>query len=170
MKILIPLLCLCLTAVSPLKAQDKGDSYKSVDQLVTALYEVISGPAGERDWDFMRSLFHEKAIMGSMRMDADGNRVYRNFSVDEYIRNSGPYFLENGFFELETGSTSDTFGELVHRFSAYSSQRTADGPVFARGINSIQCVFEKERWWIVSIQWNTERDDLMIPKELRNSN
>src|SRR5437868_12309613 len=29
----------------------------SMDSIVAALYDVISGPAGKRDWDRMRSLF-----------------------------------------------------------------------------------------------------------------
>ncbi len=169
MKLLIPFFVILMTIPNSLKSQDKNTSTSSVDQLVSALYEVISGPAGPRDWDKMKSLFHPNAIMGAMRKSPEGQLIYSNFTVDQYIERNGSYFLENGFFETETGSTTDSFGELEHRFSAYSSKRTADGPVFARGINSIQFVFEKGRWWIVSIQWNTEREDLMIPKKLRNS-
>ncbi|MGH9463690.1 MAG: hypothetical protein ACRD1X_21010 [Vicinamibacteria bacterium] len=29
----------------------------SIDAIIGALYDVISGPAGDRDWDRMRSLF-----------------------------------------------------------------------------------------------------------------
>ena len=169
MRLLIPFFVLLIANPSHIHSQDINASTSSVDELVIALYEVISGPAGERDWDKMKSLFHPNAIMGSMRRSPEGQLVYSNFTVDQYIERSGPYFLENGFFETETGSSTDSFGELQHRFSAYSSKRTVDGPVFARGINSIQCVFDKGRWWIVSIQWNTERENLMIPKKLRNS-
>ena len=169
MKLLIPFFVLLIAIPTPIQSQDMNTSTSSVDQLVSALYEVISGPAGQRDWDRMKSLFHPNAIMGAMRKSPEGQLIYSNFTVDQYIERNGSYFLENGFFETETGSTTDSFGELQHRFSAYSSKRTADGPIFARGINSIQCVFEKGRWWIVSIQWNTEREDLMIPKKLRNS-
>ncbi len=35
----------------------KPDDVKSIDSIVAALYAVISGPPGKRDWDRFRSLF-----------------------------------------------------------------------------------------------------------------
>jgi hypothetical protein len=148
-------------------SQNPTEGYQKIDDVIEDLYDVISGPAGERDWDRMRNLFHDDALMGSIRKNNAGELVYASFSLEEYIKRSATYFLENGFFESEIGSSSQSYGELVHRFSAYESRHTEKDPVFRRGINSIQLVYTKNRWWIVSIQWNSERDDLPLPKKLK---
>src|SRR6478609_3906954 len=50
-------------SASPLAAQaapsgPRAGDVKSMDAIIAALYEVISGPAGQqRDWDRMRNLF-----------------------------------------------------------------------------------------------------------------
>ncbi len=44
-------------------ATARPDDVKSMDAILAALYDVISGPAGKRDWDRLRSLFHPNARM-----------------------------------------------------------------------------------------------------------
>ena len=163
------LIIFLLACVSTIFAQKntQTERYQNVDHVIEDLYDVISGPAGERDWDRMRNLFNPDAIMGSLRLNKDKVLGYSSFTVEEYIEGSGSYFLKNGFFESEIKRSTQTYGELIHLFSAYESRHTAAGAVFARGINSVQLVFEKQRWWIVSIQWNSERKDLPIPKKLK---
>ncbi|MEE8594523.1 MAG: hypothetical protein V3T25_01520, partial [Gemmatimonadota bacterium] len=51
-----------LGSTTPLLAQDPldadSDDVESIDAIIAALYDVISGPAGqERDWNRFRSLF-----------------------------------------------------------------------------------------------------------------
>jgi hypothetical protein len=41
----------------------------------------------------------------------------------------------------------------------------ADGPVFGRGINSIELFWDGARWWIAAAQWDDERPGNPIPKE-----
>ena len=36
---------------------------------------------------------------------------------------------------------------------------------FARGINSFQLVFNKGRWWIVTVMWDNESKDNPVPGE-----
>jgi hypothetical protein len=40
----------------------------------------------------------------------------------------------------------------------------ADPEPFARGINSFQHFNDGERWWVLTIYWTSERDDLPIPE------
>lgn len=47
----------------------------SIDAIIAALYDVISGPAGApRDWDRMRSLFAPEGRMGAVGARPDGDR------------------------------------------------------------------------------------------------
>jgi hypothetical protein len=42
---------------------------KSIDSILTALYAVISGPAGDRDWNRFRSLFAKNARLTPVTND-----------------------------------------------------------------------------------------------------
>ncbi len=81
----------------------------------------------------------------------------------EYSRNNGPFFLENPFFETEIGRRSEAFGNIIHVFSTYQSKRAPDQEPFSRGINSIQLIDDGERFWIVTIMWDSERQENAIP-------
>ena len=139
---------------------------RSVDAIIAALYDVISGPAGQaRNWDRFRSLF----IPGARLIPTGGGRggqpaMARVMTPDEYATASGPQLERNGFFEREIGRTTDQFGRITHIFSAYDSKRTKeDAQPFARGINSIQLLNDGRRWWIVTVYWDSERADNPIP-------
>lgn len=166
-----PLIALAglLFLTGPLFAQEppaaEPADVASVDAIVTALYDVISGPVGQaRDWDRFRSLFAPEARLRAVSRTPDGLQ-HAVMSPDEYVQRASPGLVENGFFESEIGRTEERFGPVVHLFSAYESKRTlADPDPFARGINSIQLMNEGGRWWIVSILWTSERPDLPIPE------
>lgn len=155
-------------AAAPETPAANADDVRSVDAILTALYEVISGPAGEaRDWDRFRSLFREGARLVPAQTAPDGTVRIRVLSPEDYIQLAGPNLEASGFFEREIGRTEERFGNIVHAFSAYDSRRSADDPEpFARGINSIQLVHDGERWWVVTILWDAERPDNPIPDEL----
>jgi hypothetical protein len=137
----------------------------SVDAIIAALYDVISGPAGQtRNWDRMRSLFIPGARLIPTSRAQDGTIRHRVMTVDDYITQVGPNLERSGFFEREIGRTTDTFGNVTHAFSAYDSKRTAqDAQPFARGINSIQLLNDGKRWWVVTVFWDIERPDNQIP-------
>lgn len=139
------------------------------DAIIATLYEVISGPAGEkRDWDLMKGLFQEDARLQAMARDQQGNTRLISMTPDGYIERNGPYLEESGFFEVELSRKTDRFGNIVQIFSTYASKRTEDGPVFQRGINSIQLIKKDNRYYIVNILWNAEYEDTPIPEKYLN--
>src|SRR4051794_7953028 len=81
------------------KAEDVG----SIDAIVSAVYDVISGPKGRpRDWDRMRGLFVPGArLIPCLPRGADGKVAIRNMSVEDYIARSGPILEEKGFNERQ---------------------------------------------------------------------
>jgi hypothetical protein len=131
----------------------------SVDAIITALYASISGPMDEvRDWNRFRSLFAPGArLMPSVPNAQGGLRV---MTPEEYWEASAEALAAIGFTEAEIGRTTESFGRITHAFSTYESYRedqgSADTP-FARGINSIQLLHHEDRWWVVSIFWDSER-------------
>ena len=140
----------------------------SLDAILAAVYDVISGPAGrERDWDRFRSLFVPGARLIPTGRDADGNVRHRVLTPDEYIASSGPFLLERGFFEAEIGRAVERYGPVVHLMSAYESRfREDDREPFQRGVNSFQLLDDGTRWWVVSIFWSAETPDNPIPARL----
>jgi len=143
----------------------KPDDVKSIDSILAALYNVISGPAGERDWNRFRSLFLPGATLTSAGKDRDGNFHVRPRTVEGYVTGAGGYFAQHGFFESPIVSRVQTFGNVAQVFCSYESRGAAGEAPFARGINSIQLAYDGKRWWVVSILWDEERPDNPLPKE-----
>ena len=145
-------------------AADPAD-VESVDAIVSAVYDVISGPAGEaRDWDRWRPLFIPEARLIAVGRTPDVANRHRVMTPEDYVQSSGPFLEQNGFFEEEIGRTQEEFGPVVHLFSAYQSKRTLeDEEPFARGINSFQLFHDGSRWWVVSVYWQAEGPDFPIP-------
>jgi hypothetical protein len=131
----------------------------SLDAIMLAVYDVISGPAGQkRDWNRMRSVFTKNARL--MPLAPTG---LRSGGVEDYIAVSGPRLEAEGFIEREIARRVEQYGNVAHVFSTYEARRQADGPVFARGINSFQLARHGGRWWVVSIMWQSETPQNPIP-------
>ena len=144
----------------------KPADVQSADAIIAALYDVISGPAGQpRNWDRFRSLFIPGArLIPATTRTPEGTVRPRVLTVEDYIAGAGPGLERNGFFERELSRTSETFGSVTHAFSTYDSKRTPqDEKPFARGINSIQLMKDGNRWWVVNVYWDSERANNPIP-------
>ena len=139
----------------------------SPEAIVAAVYDVISGPAGQkRNWDRMRTLFVQDARMIPTGKRQTGESTRRVLSVEEYITNSGPFLEKDGFFESEIGRRTEQYGNIVHVFSTYESKRAAtDEKPFMRGINSFQLWYDGKRWWVITILWQSESKDTPIPEK-----
>ena len=135
----------------------------SMDGIMAALYDVISGPAGKpRDWARMRSLFVPEARMVPTRTAKDGAVRMRWMGVNDYVAMSGALIERDGFHERELARRVDRFGPIAQVFSTYDG-RTDKGDYHERGINSLQLLFDGKRWWIVSIMWAGETPDTPLP-------
>lgn len=139
----------------------------SPEALVAAVYDVISGPAGQkRNWDRMRTLFVPDARMIPTGKRPTGESIRRSLSVEEYITSSGPFLEKDGFYETEIGKRTEQYGNIVHVFSTYESKRAvSDEKPFMRGINSFQLWNDGRRWWVITILWQSESKDTPIPEK-----
>ena len=138
----------------------------TVDGIVAALYDVISGTAGQpRDWDRMRSLFAPEGRLMAVGARPEGVYVLRAMTVEDYIARNATAFATMGFFEREAARSTETFGQIVHVFSTYESRHArGDAEPFQRGINSIQLYHDGKRWWIVNVLWRAEDASLRLPE------
>jgi len=148
----------------------RPEDVESIDAIMRAIYDVISGPAGQkRDWDRFRSLMAPGARLIPTGRRADGTGGMRVWTAEEYIQAAGPQLETSGFFEREIGRKLERYGNVVHLMSAYDSKRTlSDSAPFARGVNSFQLFFDGKRWWVVTIFWEQETPANPIPASLLN--
>ena len=145
---------------------------QTVDGLIAALYDVISGPAGKpRDWERFRSLFLPDGRLGVIRHPAPVQTKSIPEDVvfltpQDYVDRDDPFFKSNGFFERGIANRVEEFGNLVSVWSTYESRNAADDPKpFVRGINSLQIVKAEGRYWVASIIWDDERSGATLPEK-----
>jgi len=144
----------------------------SLDSIMKAIYDVISGDAGKlRDWDRFRSLFHKDArLIPSGKNAQTGIIAARVMTPEDYVSKSGPYLEKNGFHEREISRHVDQYGNIAQVFSTYASfHKSDDKDPFMRGINSFQLFNDGKRWWVVTIYWQQESPENLIPKEFLKS-
>lgn len=171
--LVLGLVALLLTAPAfaqteqPARPATDPDDVASVDSIIAALYEVISGPAGAaRDWDRFRSLLLPEARLIPLFRNQEGVIGNVVWDAATYIERAGAQLEERGFFEVEVDRTTERYGNLVHAFSTYESRWKEDDPEpFQRGINSIQLLHKEDRWWIANIAWQPEWPGLPIPEQ-----
>jgi hypothetical protein len=142
----------------------RPDDVNSLDSILKAIYDVISGPAGDRDWNRFRSLFVPEARLTSATRK-DGGPV-RLFDVEGYARGAGGYFKTHAFYESAIANRMQKFGNIAQVFSSYASRTAPNERPFARGVNSIQLFNDGSRWWVLSILWDEESPANPLPPDL----
>ena len=135
----------------------RQEDVQSIDGLMHALYEVLSGPSGQpRDWardrtlylDDCRFIWWEEEESGKVHMvNVDHQSAVDLFNAD---------MIENGYFVTEVHRSTHIDGNLAQVFSTYEARYTSDGPVVDRGINSLQLVNDGTRWWVMALAFDEE--------------
>jgi len=153
-------------APPPVKEATPAD-VGSLDAIMKAVYDVISGDAGQkRDWDRFRTLFHPDAKLIPTGKNAQTGVIGARFlSPEDYIQRAGPNLEKNGFHERELTRKVDQYGNIAQVFSTYLSfHKKDDKEPFVRGINSIQLLNDGQRWWVQSLVWQAETDRYPLPE------
>jgi hypothetical protein len=160
-KLLILLVFVSACASAPPPQPDQP----AIESAVLAVYNVISGPAGHRDWDRFDTLFAPGARLISTKRK-DGVVTATVMTPKEYSTKAGDYFKDHGFFERPAANRVQRFGDIAHVFSTYESRHDAsDEKPFARGINSFQLVRIGDDWKVLTIFWEEEDATRPIPAE-----
>ncbi len=160
-------------AVTPMSQQPNAPAaaapkdVTSIDAILAALYDVISGPAGKpRDWERMRSLFLPGARLIPTAHHPEGETTARVLDVDGYIERASKNFATQGFYERGVANRVEQFGQIAHVFSTYEARHdVADAQPFLRGINSIQLMNDGKRWWVVTVFWQAEDAQTPLPQK-----
>ena len=151
-------------------AKNPGD-VDTVDHLIAALYDVVSGPAGQRDWDRFRSLFVPDGRIVSIVPESaatknapagKGDAVF--LTPEMFAKQNDPYLKTHGLFERSIAIRMEKFGNLVEVWStAEIRDAKDDAQPFARGIDSFQIVHAHGRFWIASLLIDDEGPGVTLP-------
>ncbi len=153
-----------LKAVEIAKVDANPADVSTIDGIVKAFYETISGPKGQpRQWSRDKTLYTPDVRFVGMSEQGGKIRVgIMNHS--QYVNATNDNFVTNGFTEREINRVTRRFGNIAHVFSTYeytNDDKTDKG----RGVNSIELYWDGTRWWISSASWDDERPNNPIPKE-----
>lgn len=163
-------LFLLLTALG-LYGQDtaKSATYssdtESIQSLLDAYYDCISGPIGEkRDFDRLRNLFHPQArLIYSYWNEASSKAGVLVFDeVEEFIERLD-YLDKKGFYEHELSNITHEFSSIVQVFSSYAFRAEDNSIPEGKGITSYELFFDGKRYWIMSMFWAAENEQYKIP-------
>jgi hypothetical protein len=142
----------------------------SIDGVIKALYECVTFTPGKQpDYQRLKSLMHPRGRLAPPR-DPSAQRE-QVVDIETFISNSREYVIltgleKRGFCEQEIHRRTEAFGNIAHVFSTYASRhRSTDAVPIQRGINSIQLLFDENRWWVLSILWDVERVNNPLPSQ-----
>lgn len=133
---------------------------ETLDGIINAYYEVVSGPEGPRQVERDKSLHHPEAHVMIAGEDENGKAQLFSMTLDEYHKN---FAGTDAFYEREIHRETLTFGHITHVWSTYEYTTEPGGPVKGRGINSIQLFHDGERWWILGWMYDSERGNNPLP-------
>lgn len=147
------------------QTKDYSQDVKDLNSILTALYEVISGPAEEpRDWDRFLFLFAADGKLIPTTKNAQGiSYVY--WSPQQYVDMFKSRRTGVDFFEYEMNRVVEQFGAIAHAWSTYELRSTPNGPATNRGINSIQLLKGNDRWYIMNVFWSSENEGFSLPDQ-----
>lgn len=146
-----------------LKGQSKSfeNDAKTIDALMKATYEVVSGEKrAKRQWERDNYLHHQKAVYSYFDRK---KQEQVTMTLQEFHKETDDVVFNTAFYESEVNREVRIFGNIAHVWSTYETKLEKDGKVERRGINSIQLVFENNRWYIISWIFCGETDKNIIP-------
>jgi len=139
----------------------------TMDGIISAFYDVVSGPAGQpRQWSRDSTLYVPGVLFISTDVGKDGKPYHQIMSHQQFVDKYNASVVSQGFYEQEIHRVTTRYGTIAHVMSTYVMRRTANGPLIGRGVNSLELFYDKGRWWIVCDLWDEERPGNPLPKEL----
>lgn len=145
----------------------RPEDVATIDAIIAAFYDVISGPAGQpRQWSRDRSLYIPGVRFVSTGYDPQDRRTVSVMDHQQFVDATDSGFVTRGFYETEIHRVTHRVNDIAHVFSTYEMRTTPDGPVFGRGVNSIELYWDGARWWIAAAVWIDEAPSHPLPAEL----
>ncbi|MCC3859869.1 hypothetical protein [Pseudemcibacter aquimaris] len=167
MKYLLIVFAFITTVISSAAAQEREgvnpNDVDSIDSVMRAYYEAVSGPPGIRDYKRILTLYLPNAKLNIST--PDGELVHG--IVEEVVMTKKFQTISTDFYEREISRDEQRFGDMANVISTYGISDAWENENYtARGVTVFQMRKYNGRWWIMSSMWQRESDDLPLPAHL----
>lgn len=139
---------------------------RELDALAAAFFQAVSfEPGGAPPYGSIHGLFIDAGLLiKNTASTPEISTVAQFIAPRQALVDSGAL---TRFKEWELSETTQVFGNIAHRYSAYGKAGTQDGKAFeARGVISTQFIKTPGGWKMSAMAWDDERPGLSLPAEL----
>ncbi len=143
------------------------EDVSTIDGIIKAYYEVVSGPAGQpRQWGRDSTLYMFNVRFVIIQEDATGAAAARSLTHQEFIDESDASLSGKAFYEHEVHRITHRAGNIVHVLSTAEHMSAPDGPVAGRSVDSLELFWDGKRWWIAEVTiWDINTTKHPLPPE-----
>jgi hypothetical protein len=146
--------------------EPRPEDVSSIDGIVKAYYEVVSGPAEkDREWGRDATLYIPGVRFIVFGEGKYGKTVARSLSHQEFVNDSDPAMKGKAFYEHEVHRITHRIGNVAHVMSTEEQQMEPGGPVKSQSIDSLEMYWDGARWWIASVSIWELKPGQPLPKE-----
>jgi len=142
----------------------KPEDVKSTDSILAAVYSVISGPAGDRDWNRFRSCFCPAPRSPLPERTAKAIFTFARAPSSNMSPAPAVTLRSMVFSKVRSSAVSDVWQHRPDPLQLRIPERRR-GSAYRPRHQQFSAGLRWQRWWIVSILWDEERPDNPIPKE-----
>lgn len=131
--------------------QPRTEDVSSIDGMIKAYYEVVSGPAGQpRDWGRDATLYIPGVRFVMLSKSKNGKTTAQSMSHQEFVDAGNAAMVEKGFYEREIHRITHRAGDVAHVLSTSEHSLSPNGPAHGRSVDSLDLYWDGTRWWIAS--------------------
>ena len=144
----------------------RPEDVSSIDGMIKAYYEVVSGPAGQpRDWGRDATLYISGVRFVVISKDKNGKTTAQSMSHQEFVDSSDATMVREGFYEQEIHRIMHAAGDVAHVLSTSENALSPNGPAQGHSIDSLELYWDGKRWWITGANVWEMRSRQAIPSE-----
>ncbi len=148
------------------KEPSHADVKRELDARTAEFFRAVSFEAGETPaYENIHALFVEPGLLIKNTASTPEISGVRQFIEPRQAMVSRGELTR--FCERELAETTEVFGNVAHRYSAYAKSGTSNGvPFEAQGMISTQFVKTPAGWKMSAMAWDDERPGLSLPEHL----
>jgi hypothetical protein len=143
------------------------EDVSTLDGIIKAYYDVISGPAEQpRQWDRDATLYITNVRFIIIREDAAGKTTAQSMTHQEFVDSSDASLKGKPFYEHEIHRITHRAGNVAHILSTSEHMSSPNGPAEGRSVDSLELFWDGTRWWITNVSiWDTDSPKYPLPSE-----
>jgi hypothetical protein len=143
--------------------QNRNAVKGELDHLIADFFRAVSFEAGKAPlYQNIHQLFIDTGLLiKNSGLTPEVSSISQFIESRQALVNAGEL---TRFYEGELSETTEIFGNVAHRFSAYEKSGTSKGvPFETRGMISTQFILTPPGWRMSVMAWDDERPGLSIP-------